>query len=170
VGERIRLAASDREAHLRSGDFATVERIADDHALSVRLDNGKLAELDADKARHIEYGYAVASGQRASVDRVLVMGTAEEPAGPQEILSHLAPHVRDVALYPVDSSAQIGTKPTPSLEQIVPSVSNILTPKLPEIELNRSASGSECRAIQSIALSLRQLSNCTLRENEMESL
>ncbi len=135
VGERIRLTAGDRAAHLRSGDFGTVERIADDHALSVRLDNGKLAGLDADKARNIEYGYAVATGQRASVDRVLVMGTAEEPAGPQEILSHLAPHVRDVALYPAAPSAQVDVKLAPSLEQIVPSVSNILTPKLPEIEL-----------------------------------
>jgi hypothetical protein len=135
VGERIRLTASDRAAHLRSGDFATVERIGDDHALSVRLDNGKLAELDTDKARHIDYGYAVASGQRASADRVLVMGTAEDPAGPQKALSHLSPHVHAVALYSVDPSASVATKLAPSLEQIAPGIGKPSTPTVPEIEL-----------------------------------
>ena len=38
-GERIRFTAPDKENHIRTGDFATVERIEPD--LSVRLDNGK---------------------------------------------------------------------------------------------------------------------------------
>jgi hypothetical protein len=39
VGERIRFTASEKENHIRTGDFATVERIEPD--LSARLDNGK---------------------------------------------------------------------------------------------------------------------------------
>jgi conjugative relaxase-like TrwC/TraI family protein len=74
VGERIRFTDSDRVAHIRTGNFATVERIGEDNALFVRLDNGKSIELNPDNARHIEYGYVVETAQRAAVDRVLVTG------------------------------------------------------------------------------------------------
>src|ERR1039458_4077029 len=42
VGERIRFTASEKDNHIRPGDFATVERIDPD--LSVRLDNGKTVD------------------------------------------------------------------------------------------------------------------------------
>jgi len=45
-GERIQFTQSDREHRIRSGDFATVERLADDNGLTVRLDNGKSFELN----------------------------------------------------------------------------------------------------------------------------
>lgn len=105
VGERIVFAASDREANIRCGDFATVERIGEDKVLSVRLDSGKTVKLYADEARHIEYGYAVETAQHMSVDCILVTGDAQQLARQQEVLAHLSPHIRDLALYTSDSSA-----------------------------------------------------------------
>ena len=46
VGERIQLTAALNEHGIRNRDFATVERIAGDNSLSIRLDNGKTVELN----------------------------------------------------------------------------------------------------------------------------
>jgi hypothetical protein len=64
TGDRIQFTAANKEHGIRTRDFATVSGIADNKALSVRLDNGKTVELDPAKAKHIEHGYAV-DGQKA---------------------------------------------------------------------------------------------------------
>jgi hypothetical protein len=123
-GERIQLNYRDRDAHIRSGDFATVERIAENNALSVRLDNGKSVELDSEMARHIEYGYAVETAQRAAVNRVLVTADASQLAQQQEALTRLSPHTRDLALYTSDSRELAPEKTVPGVE-IAPSVTEL---------------------------------------------
>lgn len=141
IGERIRFTHSDRDAHIRSGDFATVERIGEDNTLSVHLDNGKSLELDPDHARHIEYGYAVESSRRVSVDRILVTGDASQLAQQQEALTRLSPHIRDLTIYTSDGREL-------AVEKSIPSVANafgqdglsldrdkIPTPSVPKIEL-----------------------------------
>jgi putative ribosome biogenesis GTPase RsgA len=40
VGDRVQFTAPDGENRIRSGDFAIIDRIAEDNALFVRLDNG----------------------------------------------------------------------------------------------------------------------------------
>jgi conjugative relaxase-like TrwC/TraI family protein len=141
VGERIRFTDSDRDAHIRVGNFAILERIGEDNALSVRLDSGKAVELDANHARHIEYGYAVETAPRASVDRVLVAGDATQLAQHQEALTSLSPHIRDLALYTSDSRELAVEKVIPSVEHslseiaLSPSLGSIPTPSVPEIEL-----------------------------------
>jgi len=103
VGERIRLTAADREQHIRSGDFAAVERIGEDNTLSVRLDNGKSAELDPEQAMHVEYGYVVEAVPQGSVDRVLISGEASELALHGQDLARLSPSTRDLAVYTSDN-------------------------------------------------------------------
>jgi conjugative relaxase-like TrwC/TraI family protein len=102
VGERIIFTESNREGHTRSGDFGTVARIADDSAVSVRLDNGKSVELTPEQTQHIDYGYAVEAAPRAAVDRVLVTGDASQLAEQQEAFARLSPHLRDLAVYTSD--------------------------------------------------------------------
>ncbi|HMH13146.1 MAG TPA: hypothetical protein VK578_08570 [Edaphobacter sp.] len=75
TGDRIQFTQSDREHRIRSGDVATVERIAADNGLTVKLDNGKSFELNRDQAKHIDYGYTGDGLQRLAADRVI--GTAE---------------------------------------------------------------------------------------------
>jgi hypothetical protein len=102
VGERIQFTHSDHDAHIRSSDFATVKQIGENNTLFARLDTGRIVELDTDRARHLDYGYAVANGQHASVDRVLVTGDASQLAQQQEALTRLSPHIRDLSLYTSD--------------------------------------------------------------------
>jgi conjugative relaxase-like TrwC/TraI family protein len=102
VGERVRLTAPDRDKHIRSGDFATVERTEPD--LSVRLDNGNTIDLDAEAARHIEYGYASETAGNLAADRVILTGQAEQLAGLEDDLAHLHPSVREFSIYTSDTS------------------------------------------------------------------
>jgi hypothetical protein len=91
-GERIRFTAPEKQDHIRSGDFATVERIEPD--LSARLDGGKTVELDTETAQHIEYGYAV-----ESADRVILTGEAAQLAGLENDLARLNPSIRELSVY-----------------------------------------------------------------------
>ena len=102
TGDRIRFTASDREHGVRRNDFATVERIGQDHSVIARLDNGKTVSLNPDQARHIEYGYTVEGGQRVSADRVLATGEALD----SKALAGIPAHARDVSLHTSDGSVQ----------------------------------------------------------------
>lgn len=57
-----------------TGDFATVERVGDNDALTVRMDNGREVTLDADGSKHIDYGYTVENVKRFSADRIVLTG------------------------------------------------------------------------------------------------
>jgi len=96
-GERIRFTSSDKENHIRTGDFATVEQIVPD--LSVQLDNGKSVELDAKAARHIDYGYAIESAANVAADRMILTGEALQLAGLEDDLARLHPNIRELSVY-----------------------------------------------------------------------
>jgi hypothetical protein len=102
VGERIRFTASEKDNHIRIGEFATVERIEPD--LSVRLDNGKTVELDAETAQHIDYGYAVETAGNAAADRVILTGEAPQLAGLENDLARFNPSIRELSVYTSDAS------------------------------------------------------------------
>ncbi len=72
TGDRIQLTAPNKEQGIRTRDFGTVSAVADNNALSVRLDNGKTVELDPTRAKHIEHGYAVDGQKAVYAERVLV--------------------------------------------------------------------------------------------------
>ncbi|MGF7183104.1 MobF family relaxase [Tunturiibacter psychrotolerans] len=147
IGERIRFADSDRDAGIRSGDFATVVRVGVDNALYLRLDNGKSVELDYEAARHIEYGYAVETAERTSADRVLVTGDAPELAQQREALTRLSMHTRDLGLYTSDSrelavhKATHGAEIAESHNRISPPIDSIPRPTMPGIEIEEFGRG-----------------------------
>jgi hypothetical protein len=129
-GERIQFTAANPEIRIRAGSLATVEKIGEDNALTVRLDNGKAVALDAEQSRYIDYGYAVETARQVTVDRILVTGSSNQIAAQQEALTHLSPHLRDLAIYTSDDSGlavqQIGSSPN---------INALYVPALPEIEL-----------------------------------
>lgn len=73
-GERIRFTRYDKELGVRSGELATVNRIGHDHSMTVKLDSGKTAEVSPEKARHIDYGYAVESVKNLRAERIIATG------------------------------------------------------------------------------------------------
>jgi hypothetical protein len=97
VGERIRFTAPEKDNHIRTGDFATVERTEPD--LSVRLDSGKTVDLDLEAARHIDYGYAVESARNLAADRVILTGEAPQLAGLENDLARLNSGIRELSVY-----------------------------------------------------------------------
>jgi hypothetical protein len=101
-GERIQFTAPDKENHIRTGDFATVERIEPD--LAVRLDNGKAVDLDTETARHIDYGYAAESAGNVVANRVILTGEATQLAGLENDLARLNPSIRELSVYTSDAS------------------------------------------------------------------
>jgi hypothetical protein len=103
AGDRIACTASDRENRIRSGDFATLERIGDNNALTVRMDNGREVTLEAEKAKHIDYGYTVEKAKRLSADRIVLTGDSSQLAE-QAALTKLNPKIRDLAIYTSDSA------------------------------------------------------------------
>jgi hypothetical protein len=105
VGEHIRFTAPDKEQRIRTGDFATVERIEPD--LSVRLDNRKAVDLDAETARHIDYGYAVESAGNITADRVILAGEAAQLANLEDDLARLNPSIRELSVYTSDASQRL---------------------------------------------------------------
>ena len=129
-GERIQFTAANPELRIRAGSLATVEKIGEDDAITVRLDNGKVVEMDAEQSRYIDYGYAVEATQQAYIDRILVTGNSDQIAEQQEALTHLSLHLRDLAIYTSDDSGF-------AVQQVASpaSIKPISVPALPEIEL-----------------------------------
>ena len=142
VGERIRFTAPDRENRIRTGDFATVERVGKDNTLSVRLDNSKAIELDSEKSRHIDYGYTVETAKGVSADRIVLTGESSQLAQQQATLTKLNPTVHDFAIYTSDSTNllqrdnSVGKEPELSQEGLSndASLSNPPEPSGPSIE------------------------------------
>jgi hypothetical protein len=105
VGERIRFTAPEKDNHIRTGDFATVEQTEPD--LSVRLDSGKTVDLNPEAARHIDYGYAVESARNLAADRVILTGEATQLAGLENDLARLNSGIRELSVYTSDASQSL---------------------------------------------------------------
>ncbi|ADW70185.1 MobF family relaxase [Granulicella tundricola] len=73
-GERVRFTRYDKDMGVRSGDLGTVTRIGEDHAMRVKMDSGKIAEVPPEKAQHIDYGYVVDSLKDVRAERVIATG------------------------------------------------------------------------------------------------
>ncbi len=116
VGDRIQLTTPDRDQRIRSGDFAMVERIGQDNSIGACLDNGRAIDLNPDKAKHIEYGYAVDAGQRVSANRVLATGETLDA----KALAGIPPAAREIALHTSNepsSQKQSANSPTNEVSQ-----------------------------------------------------
>ena len=100
VGERIQFTVPNKDQRIRAGSLATVEKIAENGALTVKLDNGKKVELDPAKSRHIDYGYAVDGKRTVPAERVLVsIEGAPEIAQNSAVHKAIASASRDAAIY-----------------------------------------------------------------------
>ena len=142
-GDRIAFTAADRENRIRSGDFATVERIGDDNSITARLDSGRAVEMDPKKARHI--GLRLHRRKRPAPQpqtRILLTGESRQLAEQQAALTQIDPHTREIGIYtsdranPLQQAQGIATDVQLSEEgfSIDTALGNMPEPTLPEID------------------------------------
>lgn len=74
VDDRIQFTAPDKGLGVSNRELGTLNRIAEDGLLSVRLESGRQIDFDSSRIRHFDHGYAVTShsSQGLTADRVLI--------------------------------------------------------------------------------------------------
>ena len=74
LGDRVQFTAPDKSLGVANRDLAVIESITPEGRISVRLDNNRPVEFNAQDHRHFDHGYAVTShsSQGLTAERVLV--------------------------------------------------------------------------------------------------
>jgi len=74
VGDRLGFTAPSKKLGVANRDLGTVQRIEESGQLSLKMDNGKSVNFDANKMQHFDHGYAVTShsSQGLTAERVMV--------------------------------------------------------------------------------------------------
>jgi conjugative relaxase-like TrwC/TraI family protein len=74
VGDRLSFTAPSRALGVANRSLGTIEHIETSGQISLRMDDGKAVNFDANNMRHIDHGYAVTShsSQGLTTERVLV--------------------------------------------------------------------------------------------------
>ncbi len=74
VGDRIQFTAPNHELKIANRELGTVENIAPDGAMRLKLDNGRSMDYGPQRHPHLDHGYAVTSysSQGQTADRVLI--------------------------------------------------------------------------------------------------
>jgi conjugative relaxase-like TrwC/TraI family protein len=136
VGERIQLTRSEWDQGIRVGNLVTIEQIHEDGGLSVKVDSGASLQLTPEQARHVEYGYAIESTKRLSVDRVILSGQAEQIVAQREDLSQLPSKLHELTLYTSDVFQPAAPDLVVPKELASPAIASIPTPEIevPSIE------------------------------------
>ncbi|HEX8083359.1 MAG TPA: MobF family relaxase [Solirubrobacteraceae bacterium] len=131
VGDRVITTHNDRRLHVTNGWRGTVEALhAEQHALTVRLDNGRSALLDAGYLEHghLDHGYAATAhkAQGATVTAAFVLGSDDlyREWGYTALTRH-----RDDARFYVVSPTRT-ERPLPGLEPATDPVDDRLTKTL----------------------------------------
>jgi conjugative relaxase-like TrwC/TraI family protein len=74
VGDRLQFTAPNQDIKVANRDLGTVEAIAPNGAMRLKLDDGRELKLDPQNHPHLDHGYAVTSysSQGLTADRVLI--------------------------------------------------------------------------------------------------
>jgi ATP-dependent exoDNAse (exonuclease V) alpha subunit len=74
VGDRIQFTAPSHALKIANRKLGTIESIAQDGAMRLKLDSGRSMEFDSQHHPHLDHGYTVTSysSQEQTADRVLV--------------------------------------------------------------------------------------------------
>ena len=74
VGDRIQFTAPNHEMKIANRELGTVENIAPDGTMRLKLDNGRSMDYEPQRHPHLDHGYAVTSysSQGQTTERVLI--------------------------------------------------------------------------------------------------
>lgn len=90
TGERIQFTAPQKQLGVANRELGSIEKIAPDGGISLRLEDGRKIEFNAAVHPHFDHGYAVTShsAQGLTADRVLI--NADTAAHPQLLNARFA--------------------------------------------------------------------------------
>ena len=74
VGDRIQFTAPNHELKIANRELGTVENIASDGTMRLKLDNGRTIDCEPQRHPHLDHGYAITShsSQGQTAERVLI--------------------------------------------------------------------------------------------------
>jgi len=87
TGDRIQFTAPNSDLKVANRELGTIESIAPDGAMRLKLDSGREMNFDPQRHPHLDHGYAVTShsSQGQTADRVLIHVDTE--LGPKDLLN-----------------------------------------------------------------------------------
>ena len=90
TGERIQFTAPQKQLGVANREMGTIEKIAHDGSISLKLEDGRKIEFDAATLAHFDHGYAATShsAQGLTADRVLI--NADTTAHPELLNARFA--------------------------------------------------------------------------------
>ena len=114
VGERIQFTAPANELKVANRELGTIENFDEDGRLRLKMDGGRMVELDPGKHLHLDHGYAMTSysSQGQTADRVLIHVDTE--LGAKDLLNSRMAYV---AVSRGRYDAQIYANNAPALAQ-----------------------------------------------------
>jgi ATP-dependent exoDNAse (exonuclease V) alpha subunit len=93
VGDRVQFTAPNRELKIANRELGTIEIIASNGAMQLKLDSGRSVEFGVQSFPHLDHGYAVTShsSQGQTAERVLIHVDTE--LGAKDLLNHRMAYV-----------------------------------------------------------------------------
>jgi conjugative relaxase-like TrwC/TraI family protein len=89
-GDRVQFTAPSRDLQVANRELGVVVLVGSENEMTVRMDSGRLIQVDVSKHPHLDYGYALTShsSQGQTADRVLIHVDTEQ--GPQLVNARMA--------------------------------------------------------------------------------
>jgi len=111
AGDRVQFTAPSQDLKVANRELGTVESIAQDGAMRLRLDNDRSMSFDPQRHPHLDHGYAVTSysSQGQTADRVLI--NVDTELGARDLLNNRMAYVSisrgqwDAQIFTNDRSA-----------------------------------------------------------------
>jgi hypothetical protein len=111
AGDRVQFTAPSQDLKVANRELGTVESIAQDGAMRLRLDNDRSMSFDPQRHPHLDHGYAVTSysSQGQTADRVLI--DVDTELGARDLLNNRMAYVSisrgqwDAQIFTNDRSA-----------------------------------------------------------------
>ena len=93
IGDRVQFTAPNQELKIPNREIGTVENIAQDGGMRLRLDGGRSVDFDSQCFPHLDHGYAVTSysSQGQTAGRVLIHVDTE--LGAKDLLNNRMAYV-----------------------------------------------------------------------------
>jgi hypothetical protein len=111
AGDRIQFTAPSQDLKIANRDLGTVESIAQDGTMRLRLGNGRNISFDPQRHPHVDHGYSVTSysSQGQTADRILI--NVDTELGAKDLLNNRMAYVSvsrgqwDAQIFTNDRSA-----------------------------------------------------------------